>query len=864
MVFFLELVSKLDPQTLNSILLRLEKYANRIWVSTLSEKNRKLELDIQSQNFTKFSDIFLSLLYCNPFKHKYDIMSKQNLHSPYNYNKVLNKSEIVKKQHKPRRFIKHRIYKEKLKNRDDEILNTKEVVNLSKHSLSKDETFVLSKNLQFCPTPDGYNPVSLSLDLFQFERRLRLKEFHLDNAKQNEFDPTDIMNHPKLKQANTFTPPQGRDNYLDTFIDSVNSEIMTKTKKPSQSNLTENQKIALKNLSNNKFITIKPADKGGAVVIQNTDDYITECNRQLQDKTFYKQINKDPTTKHNNIIKSTLSTAVKQHDIDLEISNLLTEKNPTTARFYTVPKIHKENNPGRPIISGNGCPTEKISVYVNNFLQPLATNLDSYVHDDMDFLKHIDNINKTNIIKSDTLLVTLDVSSLYTNIPHQDGTEACRHFLDTRKDQTPSTSFLCNLITLILTLNNFVFNGLNYLQIQGTAMGTCMAPNYANLFMGLLESKFIKTCTHKPLKWLRYIDDIFILWNEGRDKLMQFISAANDFHPTIKFTHEISTTSINFLDITVHKTPENKLETDLYSKPTNANLFLHYTSCHPQHTKNSLPYSLAYRLLRICSNENFLSKRLSDLKLFLLNRNFKSKTIDSAFRRIRNLSRNDTFHRKNKNSKTDRVPLVTTFHPGLPNLPHILQKYLPILHSSTRCKKAIPNCPIVSFHRPKNLRDILVRSKVATNHQNGFFKCNNKRCFTCRSALTGSSIHIHSTGKTFSIKKHLNCQSYNVIYIITCSKCNKQYVGKTETQLNIRVNNHRSFINTNKPDPLAKHFNTDNHSFEHFQITAIDFVPHATTHELCNKETFFIKLFKTAKPHGLNSHSQNIYPIANY
>ena len=151
-------------------------------------------------------------------------------------------------------------------------------------------------------------------------------------------------------------------------------------------------------------------------------------------------------------------------------------------------------------------------------------------------------------------------------------------------------------------------------------MGTSMAPSYANLFMGHFETNFLQTCLQKPIVWLRYIDDIFLLWNEGKDTLVNFISAANIFHPTIKFTFEISTSVIHFLDIAVHKTIDNRLETDLYCKPTDAHLYLHYSSCHPCNTKHSLPYSLAFRLLRICSTKEFLLKRLSELKDFLLNR----------------------------------------------------------------------------------------------------------------------------------------------------------------------------------------------------------------------------------------------------
>ena len=861
-----ELISYLDPISHRCVLARLKRYALRSWKSTIREKNRKLYLDLKVSNNLKFSDTLLPALLQNPDQYHLDFSKILPFNAYTNKIPPQSKNKTNKRSTRNRRFIKNTIFREAKTKLENDITGLTSVVNLSNYQLNEDETAVLSKNLKFCPTPENYDPVSLSCDLFKFARRLRLTEYHYEDGKEDDYDEDDITNHPKLKKPNHFTPLAGRDRHLDAFIEGVTSEVMLKAKKPKSSNLSDNQKIALDNLRKNHDITIKPADKGGAVVVQNTSDYIDECDRQLSDTTFYRQIENDPTLKYNNTIKSSLLKGIKQNEIDNELFDQLIEKNPTAARFYTVPKIHKPNNPGRPIISGNGCPTEKISVFVDHHLRPLTTQLDSYVQDNMDFLRHIDNINRSNIITPDTLLVTMDVSSLYTNIPHKDGTDACRHYLDTRQEKKPSTSFLCNLITLILTLNNFVFNSINFLQIQGTAMGTCMAPNYANLFMGKFETSFLESWPFKPLVWLRYIDDIFILWNEGRDRLLEFISAANDFHPTIKFTHDISNTLIHFLDITVHKTDANRLETDLYSKPTNAHLYLHYNSCHPRHTKNSLPFSLAYRLLRICSTENFLTKRLDELKTFLLNRQYKTKIIDNAFDKIRNLTRTDCLKRKNRKQKTQkRIPFITTFNPGLPNIPQILRKYLPTLHSSKHCRKAIPVCPIVSYKRPKNLKDILVNSKLYTsNKKNGFHKCSNKRCLPCQSALTGETVPIFSTNKTFTITKSLSCKSYNVIYLISCKRCKKQYIGKTETSLNLRVNNHRSFIKTKKQDPVAKHFYTDNHTFQDFQITAIDFIPHADTHTLCNKETFYIKLFNTIQPFGINSHSQNIYPIANY
>jgi hypothetical protein len=64
-----------------------------------------------------------------------------------------------------------------------------------------------------------------------------------------------------------------------------------------------------------------------------------------------------------------------------------------------------------------------------------------------------------------------------------------------------------------------MFNGEHYLQISGTAMGTKMAPSYANMIMGRLERRLLYYSPTKPLSWLRFIDDIEMKWVDGRESL---------------------------------------------------------------------------------------------------------------------------------------------------------------------------------------------------------------------------------------------------------------------------------------------------------------------------------------------------------
>ena len=108
----------------------------------------------------------------------------------------------------------------------------------------------------------------------------------------------------------------------------------------------------------------------------------------------------------------------------------------------------------------------------------------------------------------------MDVSSLYPNINHQEGINACETALNTHIFQSVPTSILCDLIMTILKCNTLKFGERFFHQIKGTAMGTPMAVNLAN-FRGKFETDLLNDYQNKynqlPGIWLRYIDDIFLL-----------------------------------------------------------------------------------------------------------------------------------------------------------------------------------------------------------------------------------------------------------------------------------------------------------------------------------------------------------------
>ena len=177
-------------------------------------------------------------------------------------------------------------------------------------------------------------------------------------------------------------------------------------------------------------------------------------------------------------------------------------------------------------------------------------------------------------------MVTLDDASLYTNIPHNEGIQTWEELLNLREYQVPSTVDLCHLIRLILTMNSFLFNKKHCLQIHRTAMGTRMAPSYANLFMGKLEQEFQLTQNNKPRMWWRFKDDIFATWTRGEQLLKNFIEGLNRHHTTIKFTATSSTESVTFLDTTVYIKEDGLIGTNPYVKPTDKHQYIHMDSCY--------------------------------------------------------------------------------------------------------------------------------------------------------------------------------------------------------------------------------------------------------------------------------------------
>ena len=636
------------------------------------------------------------------------------------------------------------------------------------------------------------------------ERTLSLKVHFFndtDERQQQKYTPTSLDKILKKEKENRFNPPTV--NCIKTYSEAIKDEIQHCQQKSMKDNLSKRERAALKRLQLRNDIIIKKADKGGATVIMDKSDYYNEAMRQLNNTDNYIRETQDNTNKNEKIIESKLTDLIESKDITKKTAEKLKPKKSRTPHFYLLPKIHKPNNPGRPVVSSSSSHTEKISAFVDDQIKPIVQKLSSKIQDTNDFLEKIKKLGK---ISKNSTLVTMDVSSLYTNIPHNEGLGALENALkSTPLNSNITIKAIITMMHLILTLNNFIFNNEFFLQIKGTAMGTRAAPNYASIFMGAFERKHIYNSKYYQHIWFycRFIDDIFIIWTGSEKELKEFFEYINKVHKTIKFTTEHSRYSINFLDTIVTINEDGTLTTDVFQKITDTHNYLHRTSAHPEHNKRSIPYSQFLRIKRICSDNNQLKKRIKQYIEYFVNSGYSRKELTRTAEKILNETLNE--EKKENHNKKDNgfIPAVTTYNEAIPNINKVFEKHWNITQTNAKCRRSLKLTPKAVYRRNKNLKDIFVKAKfqndsnVTTNNEKDFkvTKCNAKRCSWCKNIVETETFSSKTNNKVFNIRHNMTCVSDWVIYLAECKSCSKQYTGKSETQLNIRFNNNRNHLN---------------------------------------------------------------------
>ena len=285
-------------------------------------------------------------------------------------------------------------------------------------------------------------------------------------------------------------------------------------------------------------VVIREADKWSAVVVMSRERYIAEANRQLSDTDVYQQVSSAVVFSVIEEVKDILSMSITE-----DVATYAVPVDSKPARFYILPKVHETGCPGRPIVPAVGSPTEGLSELAYHFIQPFVPNSPSCIRDTHDFL---DRLHALCPLPVESILCTIDITALYPSIPHDDGLANLRNALLVNSIPTLTINGSCDMTELVLKRNVFEFNKKYFIKTIGTAIGTKLAPRYANLFLSIFERSMLIQYHIKPSTWLRYVDDIFMIWNDSEDKNKDLLAYINTVNPAIQFTHAHSFKSVIF------------------------------------------------------------------------------------------------------------------------------------------------------------------------------------------------------------------------------------------------------------------------------------------------------------------------------
>lgn len=512
-------------------------------------------------------------------------------------------------------------------------------------------------------------------------------------------------------------------------------------------------------LKDNTDILILKADKGNTTVAIDKKEYHKKTTDILSDTNTYIILKKDPTITIQNKLNKTIDQLVASNLMTAEQSKIVKCNCGVFPKMYFQPKIHKNTVPLRPIVSFVGSPTYALTKFLSNLISHAFVRDQYHVKDSFEMVKYIQGFS----IPDDHILISLDVISLFTNIPTDLTIELLKDRWSLIEDHCELTlDAFVSLLQFCFDNSYFSFDDKFYRQIFGLGMGNCLSPVCSDVVMSELQTKCIDKLDFKLPFFKRYVDDIITC--VPIDKISTLLDAFNSFHPRLQFTVEREdNNSIAFLDLLLIRTHDNKIKTDWYHKPTFSERFLNFRSQHSFKQKINIIKNLKNRALQL-SHPDFHQKNLSNIKTYLIKNDYPSKLIDKLLKQ----PTNQISKINNTQAKYFKIPYIQ-------NLSERIARHL-----------TSENVNIAFSNENKN-RKLFSKQKTRTPHE-----------------LVS-----------------------NVIYKIPCNDCNGVYIGQTGRYLKTRIAEHKRsvrpniLINTKNKTALAEHFDQKQHIFNYDNITIV-------------------------------------------
>ena len=516
-------------------------------------------------------------------------------------------------------------------------------------------------------------------------------------------------------------------------------------------------------------------DKGTGAVIMNSVDYFSKLDKIILDKTKFKEVVEKEGEKHPILAKESsvryyLETYLEPFIKDNSVFKRLLPSGSAPGKLYGLCKVHKDGFPMRPVISMIGSAEYYLAKFLDNLIKPHIP--DTYmVGSTPTFL---DKLKEITFSPTDCL-VSFDVVSLFTNVPLKETINTISSYLYPKDAVScmpfPEKSF--QKLMKIATGGFFMYKDKLFTQTDGVAMGNPLGPTLANFFLADFENKmFDQFKGIKPKGYVRYVDDIFCVF-EDKSQITPFFNFLNTLHKNLKFTAELGTDSLPFLNTRIEIDGAN-FNSSIYRKKTHTGVFMNFTALVPRKWKFGLILCLLNTAKTICSTENYFNDEVSKLRKMFSANNYPMAFFDQALEKFL----------KKQNS--------------------------PILDSSTSSSEPSG----ITFSIPFVGEASHKFSKQVVSLIKSTFELDVLPVFTS-----------NKIGQYFSLKSSTPfALTSNVVYKFSCLRdADCSYIGQTKRHLMTRVNEHVVLSGSSK-SAIKKHIKTcpicynKNFDFNNFEV----------------------------------------------
>lgn len=601
------------------------------------------------------------------------------------------------------------------------------------------------------------------------------------NFTKPNIQKNDIINVVKNVENSLYNfDPQTQNKIRHIITDSISTQQKANKKMKHinkfEKDLTEKLERTSTFLNENNDIFFTPADKGNVTVALKRNDYIQKVELLLSDEDTYKIFKNNPLPKVINQLKDICNRWKTKKYISYQCFKRIFLTSANLARAYALPKIHKQGNPFRLIVSAIGSPLYHFSKLMQIILSKTLDSEPSFsLKNSNQFHCSINNF----VVPQDHCLISLDVTALFTNIPNELVIEGIKKRWPTiAKFTDVPISEMITAINLILNSTFFTFNEKTYQQVDGSPMGSPVSPPFSEIVLRDLENECLKKLPFKVHKYYRYVDDVFCI--VPKDQIDTILDVFNNYHPRLSFTHEIEVDGkISFLDLNIIRSEKNKIFTNWYRKPTYSGRVLHFKSHHPTHQKRAMVFGLVDKAISL-SHPSFHTENIKIIKNILLNNKYPMSFINKyTSQRIKMLKNRTNPSPAPSPPSPSTIPSPTTTSPS--------------------DKKFI----VAPFHTSLN-------KKLTSSLKHLGINVINK--------ISNKLNTIVKKGKD----KLPKTRNHEVIYKINCNDCDKSYIGQTYRALEIRVKEHQNNIrqSRDKYNVISEHRTNTGHDmkWDNYQI----------------------------------------------